>query len=108
MGFDREGFDKEVGLLLQATRKRREMTQEQLAAEIGVQRASYANIEAGRQRVPLDIVWRAAVVLGVSISALVPEAVAPARRPNVQAPQVEQGFSTSFNLTNLLVKVPTD
>ena len=68
MGFNREGFDKEVGLRLQLARKRRNMTQEQLANEIGVRRASYANVEAGRQRIPIDLVWRAAVVLGVSIS----------------------------------------
>jgi transcriptional regulator with XRE-family HTH domain len=84
------------------------MTQEELAAEIGVQRASYANIEAGRQRVPLDIVWRAAVVLGVSVSSLVPEPVAPANRKSAPAVTTDdQGFSTSFNLGDLMIKIPT-
>jgi len=108
MSFDRDGFDKEVGLLLQAARKRREMTQEELAAEIGVQRASYANIEAGRQRIPLDIVWRAAVVLGMPIASLVPEPIAPAsHRPASAAATDERGFSTSFNLADLMVRIPT-
>jgi transcriptional regulator with XRE-family HTH domain len=109
MSFDRDGFDKEVGLLLQAARKRREMTQEELAVEIGVQRASYANIEAGRQRVPLDIVWRVAVVLGVSIATLVPEPIAPSSRRSLPArTSDDQGsFSTSFNLTDLMIKIPT-
>jgi transcriptional regulator with XRE-family HTH domain len=107
MSFDRDGFDKEVGLLLQAARKRREMTQEELAVEIGVQRASYANIEAGRQRVPLDIVWRAAVVLGVSIASLVPEPVAQTSRRVAAAAADDRGFTTSFNLTDLMIKIPT-
>jgi hypothetical protein len=46
-----------------------------LAEKIGLPRASYANIEAGRQRIPVDIIWRAAIVLGVPISSLVPEPV---------------------------------
>jgi transcriptional regulator with XRE-family HTH domain len=106
MSFDRDGFDKEVGLLLQVARKRRGMTQEELAFEIGVQRASYANVEAGRQRVPLDIVWRAAVVLGVSISSLVPEAISAPRHPATHSAQEGEAFSTSYNLSDLLIKLP--
>jgi transcriptional regulator with XRE-family HTH domain len=104
MGFDRKGFDREVGRRLQLVRKRREMTQEQLAREIGITRASYANVEAGRQRIPLDIVWRAAVVLGVSISSLVPEAInRGAAAANVPAPLATDVFSTSpHNLANVL------
>ena len=75
MDFDRPGFDREVGLRLQLARKRRGITQAVLAEKIGLPRASYANIEAGRQRIPVDIVWRAAVVLGTQISSLVPEPV---------------------------------
>jgi transcriptional regulator with XRE-family HTH domain len=107
MNFDREGFDKEVGLLLQAMRKRRQMTQEELAVQIGIQRGSYANIEAGRQRIPIDIVWRAAVVLGVSISSLVPEAIAPGKRASTKPPQPGEVFSTSSNLSDLMVKLPS-
>jgi transcriptional regulator with XRE-family HTH domain len=73
MAFDRPGFDKEVGLRLRLARKRRGVTQADIAAKIGVPRATYANMESGRQRIPVDILWRAAVVLSVSISALVPE-----------------------------------
>jgi transcriptional regulator with XRE-family HTH domain len=73
MDFDRAGFDREVGLRLQRARKERGITQEELARRIGLPRPSYANIESGRQRVPLDVVWRAAIVLGRPIAALVPE-----------------------------------
>ncbi|MGC1459450.1 MAG: helix-turn-helix transcriptional regulator [Steroidobacteraceae bacterium] len=82
MGFDRAGFDREVGLRLQRARRERGITQEELARRIGLPRPSYANIESGRQRVPLDVVWRAAIVLGQSIAALVPE---PLPRPGDSA-----------------------
>jgi len=54
MDFDREGFDQEVGALLLRMRKDQELTQEELSSRIGITRATYASIEAGRQRVPLD------------------------------------------------------
>lgn len=72
MAFDRTGFDRDVGARLQRMRKARGITQEELAQRIGVPRPSYANIESGRQRIPIDIVWRAAVVLRVKVDALVP------------------------------------
>jgi len=73
MEFDRAGFDREVGLRLQRARKQRGITQEELARRIGLQRASYANLESGRQRIPLDVVWRAAIVLGLAMAELAPE-----------------------------------
>ncbi len=78
MDFDRAGFDREVGLRLQRARKERGITQAELAKRIGLPRPSYANIESGRQRVPLDVVWRAAIVLDLPIAALVPEPLAGA------------------------------
>jgi transcriptional regulator with XRE-family HTH domain len=95
MAFDRAGFDKEVGLLLQLARKRREITQAEIAKQIGLPRASYANIESGRQRIPVDVLWRAAVVLNVSISSLVPEPAnrSPLRHPNF--PAADNLFSKS-------------
>jgi transcriptional regulator with XRE-family HTH domain len=73
MEFDRAGFDREVGLRLQRARKERGLTQQELARRIGLPRPSYANIESGRQRVPLDVVWRAAIVLEQSFAVLMPE-----------------------------------
>jgi transcriptional regulator with XRE-family HTH domain len=78
MEFDRAGFDREVGLRLQRARKERGVTQDELARRIGLPRASYANLESGRQRVPLDVVWRAAIVLDQPIARLMPE---PLLRP---------------------------
>ena len=55
MEFDRAGFDRDVGVRLQRTRKERGITQQELAKRLGLPRPSYANIESGRQRVPLDV-----------------------------------------------------
>jgi transcriptional regulator with XRE-family HTH domain len=52
------------------------MTQEEIAAALGVPRPTYANAEAGRQRVTVDFLWKAAVVLGVPLQKLVPEPLA--------------------------------
>jgi transcriptional regulator with XRE-family HTH domain len=103
MPFDRQGFDREVGLLLQLARKRKDKTQGELAAALGMNRASYANIEAGRQRIPLDVVWRVAVVLGVSIASLVPEAIKSSRREQPSETRAI-GNTTSTSIADLLVK----
>jgi len=88
MKFDRAGFDREVGLRLQRARKERGITQAQLAQRIGLPRPSYANIESGRQRIPLDVIWRASIVLGLSTAALVPEPLPgrPDPAPSYPAP----------------------
>lgn len=73
MEFDKKGFYKELGLRLQLHRKRIGKTQEEVATGVGVPRASYANLETGRHATPIDLVWRAAVVLGVRLDDVVPE-----------------------------------
>jgi transcriptional regulator with XRE-family HTH domain len=73
MDFDRLGFDRDVGLRLARARKGRGITQEELSKRIGLPRPTYANIESGRQRIPIDVVWRVAVVLGLPVDSLVPE-----------------------------------
>jgi len=73
VAFNREAFYKEVGLLIQVARKRQGRTQEDVATDIGIPRATYANLESGRQRIPLDIVWKLGVVLGVPLDSLAPK-----------------------------------
>jgi transcriptional regulator with XRE-family HTH domain len=102
MAFDRAGFERAVGILLQAARSKRGMTQEALAEAIGVPRASYANLEAGRQRIPADILYRAAVILGVSIVSLLPEPIyRPKQTEGRQKPSDTSG-TTSQDLAALL------
>jgi transcriptional regulator with XRE-family HTH domain len=95
MEFDRAGFDREVGRRLQRARRERGITQEELANRIGLPRPSYANIESGRQRVPLDVVWRAAIVLGMSIAALVPEPLPARSDPALRFPPAASAIPES-------------
>jgi transcriptional regulator with XRE-family HTH domain len=101
MGFDRAGFDREVGLRLQRARKERGITQEELAKRIGLPRPSYANIESGRQRIALDVVWRAAIVLDLSIAALVPEPLPGPGDPGSLFPLAGAVISPSPGLANM-------
>lgn len=65
----------ETGRLLREFRTRAAVTQEELARALEMPRATYANIELGRQRPPADVVWRAAIYLGVPIVRLLPEPI---------------------------------
>ena len=95
MGFDRAGFEREVGARLQLARKRNQMTQGELAQKIGITRATYANVEAGRQRIPVDIIWRAAVCLRVSFASLVPEPILQPKRISAEADVTVNGTRTT-------------
>jgi transcriptional regulator with XRE-family HTH domain len=110
MDFDRAGFDQEVGLRLQRARKERGITQEELAKRIGLPRPSYANIESGRQRISLDVVWRAAIVLGVSIASMVPEPLM--RRADPALPAIDPAAIPTLpgisNTTTLITQPPTE
>jgi transcriptional regulator with XRE-family HTH domain len=99
VSFDLKAFGREVGLLLQLTRKKKGITQEELAERIGIPRATYANVESGRQRPPLDIVWRASIVLGVALTSLVPEPLPP---PANATRRESPGETTTNDLSSLL------
>jgi transcriptional regulator with XRE-family HTH domain len=71
--FDRAGFKRELGLRLMLCRKARRMTQQTLADRIGITRSQIANVEAGRSGMHVDVLWRAAIVLDVKASKLLPE-----------------------------------
>jgi transcriptional regulator with XRE-family HTH domain len=48
------------------------MSQQSLALRLGVSRASVVNIEAGRQRPPLHVLYQIAEALGTETDALIP------------------------------------
>jgi len=79
MNFDRDGFYGEVGLRVQMQRKRAKLTQGEVASDLCMPRATYANVESGRQRVPVDVVWRLAVLFNVPIHLLLPEPIRDSR-----------------------------
>ena len=63
-----------LGRLVRQHRERLGMSQETLAQAIELSRASVANIETGRQRIPLHHIYRLARALKVEAGALLPRA----------------------------------
>ena len=70
--FDRNEFWRESGLITALHRKRKGLTQFDLAKEVGISRNALANMEAGRQSTAVDVAWRVSIVLGVPLTALCP------------------------------------
>lgn len=83
---------EELGRLVRQHRERLGMSQEVLAQAIELSRTSVANIETGRQRIPLHHLYRLARALKVEAGALLPRA----RRP--VAGTMDRPISASLNL----------
>lgn len=62
-----------VGSEIRRRRERQGKTQDELALRIGLSRASVANLEAGRQAVPLHHLVEIATALGASAAHLLPQ-----------------------------------
>lgn len=62
-----------VGARISRARRSIEMTQDALAACVGLTRASLTNIESGRQRIQLHTLLKVARVLNVSAATLLPD-----------------------------------
>jgi len=69
---DRERFYAEVGGRIRATRETCGLTQQALATQVTLTRASIANIEKGRQQILLHTLVDIAEALHVEISRLIP------------------------------------
>lgn len=61
-----------TGSNIRQARKRREWNQADLAAEVGLTRSSIANVEAGRQKLPIHGLLRIAGALNVRPDSLLP------------------------------------
>src|SRR6266568_9012680 len=61
-----------IGSTIRQERRKAEMTQEQLADAVGVLRTSITNIEAGRQKLPLHVLYEICIALGVEIATILP------------------------------------
>jgi len=78
-------FDEVYRVLGRKVRQMREvqrMSHDSLAQHLGISRASMVNIEAGRQRAPLHLLWQIAEVLHCKLIELIPTPDEVAVRPN--------------------------
>lgn len=66
-------FYVSVGDRIRDARSRARLTQAELAASLGLARSSIANIEGGRQRLPLHMFVFIAEKLGIDVSELLPD-----------------------------------
>jgi len=71
-----DGFYADIGRRIRDARIRMGSTQAQIAARASMTRSSLANIEAGRQRIPIHILVSVAEVLGVDVVELFPTRIA--------------------------------
>jgi transcriptional regulator with XRE-family HTH domain len=69
---DVEDLYRELGRKLRQAREAQGLSQEKLARQLGVSRASVVNIEAGRQRAPLHLLWQFSDALGTDLTLLIP------------------------------------
>jgi transcriptional regulator with XRE-family HTH domain len=63
---------KRIGQQIRQNREARGLTQEQLATAIGVLRTSVTNIEAGRQKAPLHLLYQLCEILQLEIKDILP------------------------------------
>lgn len=70
---DTNVFYRGLGSLVRRAREASKLTQEELAAAIGISRTSLTNMELGRQRVLVDQLVGIASILKVSIESLIPD-----------------------------------
>jgi DNA-binding XRE family transcriptional regulator len=72
MKIDETLLYQRLGHQLRQTREAAELTQAKLAENVGVLRTSITNIEAGRQKAPLHLIYEICAVLQVDIHDILP------------------------------------
>ena len=82
-----------VGRKLRQTRENQHLTQDSLAQRLGISRTSMVNIEAGRQRAPLHLLWQIAELLETKLTLLIPtpeELLAPQNQTGLDREMMKQ------------------
>ena len=89
----------EVGRRLRQARVTQGLSQERLAQQLGISRASAVNIEAGRQRAPLHLLWQFSEALGTDLSLLVPrrEELSPTAKETALDPAMVKQIRKAAN-----------
>jgi transcriptional regulator with XRE-family HTH domain len=73
MHINEERLYRQIGEHLRQTRAALGVTQSQVAEATGLLRTSVTNIEAGRQKAPLHVLYRLCAFLGTEVAAVLPE-----------------------------------
>jgi transcriptional regulator with XRE-family HTH domain len=86
---------RELGRRIRQARERNgeKLSQDALAKRLGISRASVVNVEAGRQRAPLHLLWQIAELLGTDLTQLIPrseELLAPAFQVRLDKEMMKQ------------------
>lgn len=63
---------RELGRKIRQAREGLHLSQDSLATRLDISRASMVNIEAGRQRAPLHLLWQIAELLETELTSLIP------------------------------------
>ncbi len=72
--FDESVVYEAIGSAVATARRARGISQDDLAAALGLSRGSVSNIEAGRQKMLVHTLMRAAQHLGVPVARFIPDA----------------------------------
>lgn len=62
-----------IGERIKSARERAGLSQAKLAKKLEMSRASIVNIEAGRQRAPVHILWQIAEALSTEVALMIPK-----------------------------------
>lgn len=73
MDVNEERLYQLVGGTVKQRRTELGMTQSRLATEVGVTRTSVTNVETGRQKLPLHVLFKVCAVLGIETRDVIPE-----------------------------------
>lgn len=65
---DREMLAKQIGKRLKQSREERRLTQEEMGAVLGIERAAYANIETGRSLLTIEHLLKLPKILGQPVT----------------------------------------
>lgn len=73
MDLDEEQLYRTIGRRLRERRDSMGVSQGRLAKQVGILRTSVTNIEAGRQRPPVHLLYRLALALNIDVPQLLPD-----------------------------------
>ncbi len=83
MELDETTLYRHIGDAIRDRRHDRGWTQGQVAEAAGVLRTSVANVEAGRQRAPLHLIYRICAALNLEVGRVLPRVAQVAGTPNI-------------------------